>query len=80
MTAAMRNFLLRLTSRKFIATMSVITACAFAVFAPEKTETGGTIVIRIAALVIMLLAALGYALVEASVDKSQKKERGDEDR
>ena len=79
MTQQLRNFLLRLTSRKFLAALSVIVACACAVFHPEQIVTMYTVILRIAAMVVMLLAAIGYAFVEASVDKAHRRDGHGED-
>ena len=76
MNRQLRKFLLRLTSRKFLVSLGVIIACTCVVFKPERVETVRTVIVQIASLVVMLLAAVGYSWVEASVDKKHKPQEG----
>lgn len=64
----MRSFLQRISSRKFLTALTVQIASVIALFQPERESTLETAAIRIAALVILLLAALGYGKIEATVD------------
>jgi hypothetical protein len=67
----MRSFLKRLSSRKFITALAVQLASVAAIFWPAAQETLESAMLRIAALVTLLLAALGYGRIEAGVDNSQ---------
>ncbi len=64
----MRSFLQRLSSRKFLTALAVQVASVAALFWPQQEETLMTAAVRIAALATLLLAALGYGKIEASVD------------
>ncbi len=68
----MRSFLQRISSRKFLTAFAVQVAAVAALFRPEHESTFQTAAVRIAALAIMLLAALGYGKIEASVDANAK--------
>ena len=68
----MRNFLERVSSRKFLTALAVQAASVAALFWPREESTLQTAAIRIAALVTLLLAALGYGQIEALVDKDNK--------
>jgi hypothetical protein len=65
----MRTFLERISSRKFLTALAVQVASVAALFAPQSEQTFHTAAIRIAAMVTMLLAALGYGKIEAAIDK-----------
>lgn len=67
----MRNFLQRLSSRKFLIALAVQIAAVAALFCPEHEDTLHEAAIRIAALLTMLLAALGYGRIESAVDQTQ---------
>lgn len=64
----MRSFLQRISSRKFLTALTVQIASVIALFQPERESTLETAAIRIAALITLLLAALGYGKIEAAVD------------
>jgi hypothetical protein len=64
----MRSFLERISSRKFLTALAVQVASVVAIFQPERAETLTDAAIRIAALVTLLLAAIGYGKIEAAVD------------
>ncbi len=65
----MRSFLQRISSRKFLVALAVQIASVTALFYPQHEDSLHTAAIRIAALATLLLAALGYGKIEASVDK-----------
>ena len=64
----MRSFLQRISSRKFLTALAVQAASVAAIFWPQHEQTLATAAIRLAALATLLLAALGYGKIEASVD------------
>ena len=64
----MRSFLERISSRKFLIALAVQAAAVLALFWPEQAEVYQTAAVRIAALITMLLAALGYGKIEAAID------------
>ena len=66
----MRGFLQRISSRKFLTALAVQAAGVVALFYPADEQTITTAAVRIAAMATMLLAALGYGSIEASVDRS----------
>jgi len=66
----MRSFLQRISSRKFLTALAVQAASVAAIFWPQHEQTLATAAIRLAALATLLLAALGYGKIEASVDAS----------
>ena len=65
----MRSFLQRISSRKFLTALFVQSASVAALFWPRQEETLQTAALRIAALATLLLAAIGYGKIEASVDR-----------
>lgn len=67
----MRSFLQRLSSRKFLSALAVQIAAVVALFLPEQADTLHDAALRIAALATLLLAALGYGHIEASVDSQR---------
>ena len=67
----MRKFLTRLSSRKFLIALAVQVASVAALFWPGRAELLETTAVRVAALAAMLLAALGYGAIEASVDRAR---------
>jgi len=67
----MRSFLQRISSRKFLTALAVQVASVAAIFWPQHEQTLATAAIRLAALATLLLAALGYGKIEASVDAGQ---------
>ncbi len=66
----MRSFLQRLSSRKFLTALAVQIASVAALFWPHYESAFAESAIRIAALITLLLAALGYGKIEADVDKN----------
>ena len=68
----MRSFLERISSRKFLTALAVQAASVAAIFWPREESTFETAAVRIAALAALLLAALGYGRIEASVDAAGK--------
>jgi len=64
----MRSFLERVSSRKFLATLAVEIAAVAALFYPQETSAINEAAVRIASLVTLLLAALGYGKMEAALD------------
>ncbi|MCK4277305.1 MAG: hypothetical protein KAX78_12365 [Phycisphaerae bacterium] len=64
----MRSFLQRISSRKFLLALAVQIASVAALFWPEHESMITNSVVRVAALVTLLLAAIGYGKIEASVD------------
>ena len=65
---AMRSFLQRISSRKFLTALTVEAAALVVLFCPQHESAIAAAAVRIAALATMLLAALGYGKVEAQVD------------
>ena len=66
----MRNFLERLSSRKFLTALLVQAAAVAALLWPERESELAEAAVRVAALATLLLAALGYGRIEADVDKN----------
>ena len=64
----MRSFLQRISSRKFLTALAVQAASVAAIFWPQHESTVETAAVRVAALITLLLAALGYGKIEAGVD------------
>lgn len=64
----MRTFLERISSRKFLIALMVQLAAVAALFQPEKAQWYQDAAVRVAALLTMLLAALGYGKIEAALD------------
>jgi len=71
----MRSFLQRISSRKFLTALAVQAAAVVALFWPENESTLNAAAVRIAALMTLLLAALGYGKIEAGVDAQITAER-----
>jgi len=65
----MRPFLERISSRKFLVALAVQVAGVLTLFWPQEQSTLESAAVRIAALLAMLLAALGYGRIEASTDQ-----------
>jgi len=65
-----RRFLQRISSRKFLTTVAVQIASVAALFWPQYESTLTAAAVRIAALLTLLLAALGYGKIEAGLDGS----------
>jgi len=67
----MRTFLDRISSRKFLSALAVQVAAVVALFWPEHQDAISESAVRIAALLTMLLAALGYGRLEGAIDASK---------
>jgi hypothetical protein len=52
--------------------MAVQVAAVVAIFQPEQADTLHDAAIRIAAMLTLLLAALGYGKIEAAVDRQNQ--------
>ena len=65
----MESLLKRLSSRKFLTALAVQIVAVVAIFAPDQEHQMADAAMRIVGLVVLLLAALGYGAIEASVDK-----------
>ncbi len=70
----MRGFLERISSRKFLLALATQIAAVVAVFYPSAEDTVTTAAVRIAGLVALVLAGLGYGAIEAEVDKVKEGE------
>ena len=68
----MDAFLKRISSRKFLTALAVEVSGIIVVFWPQTVGTAENTALKIAGLTAMLLAAIGYGVVEASVDKYTK--------
>ncbi len=66
----MRTFLERISSRKFLVALAVQFAAVAALFWPGHENQFNDAAVRIAALAAMLLVALGYGRIEATLDSS----------
>ena len=64
----MRPFLQRISSRKFLMAVAVQVAATAALFWPGQASVIGEAAVRIAALLTLLLAGLGYGKMEAAID------------
>jgi hypothetical protein len=64
----MRSFLERISSRKFLVALAVQVASVAALFWPSQQQQFNDAAVRIAALAVMLLAALGYGQIESKAD------------
>ena len=67
----MRAFLVRVSSRKFLMALCVQVASVAALFWPECESALTTAAVRVAALAALLLAALGYGKIEATLDAGE---------
>ncbi len=67
----MRKFLERISSRKFLTTLAVQAASVAALFYPQLESTFDNTALRIAALITLLLAAMGYGKIEANLDTAK---------
>ncbi|MDD4892079.1 MAG: hypothetical protein PHU85_19325 [Phycisphaerae bacterium] len=65
---SMRPLLKRLSSRKFLTTLAVQIAGLAVLFAPGHAEAIASAAERIAAIVAMVLVALGYVNAESKLD------------
>ena len=68
----MRDFLQRISSRKFLTALGVQIASVAAIFYPQHESAITGAAVRIAALVTLLLAAIGYGVIEAALDAGKK--------
>ena len=67
----MDSFLKRISSRKFLTVLAVEVAAVVALFRPAGEAAGIEAgAVKIAALVVMILAALGYGIIEGAIDKA----------
>jgi len=66
----MRAFLERISSRKFLTVAAVEIAALVGLFVPTHATAVSEAATRIACLGAMVLAALGYGVIEAAVDKA----------
>ena len=64
----MRSFLQRISSRKFLVALAVQCAAVAAFFAPHREGEFESAAVKIAALVTILLAGMGYGKIEAGID------------
>ncbi len=69
----MRSFLQRISSRKFLTAVAVQVAATAALFWPGHASAISETAVRIAALLTLLLAGLGYGKIEAAVDAAAKR-------
>ncbi len=70
----MRSFLQRVSSRKFLTALAVQIAAVVALFWPEHASATNEAAVRIAALLTLLLAGLGYGRIEAAVDAAASRD------
>lgn len=68
----MKDFLKKLTSRKFAAAFAVEVAAIVALFNPGAAGTTEKVIVQVAAIAAMVLAATAYIVVEGSIDKWKK--------
>jgi len=73
----MRSFLQRLSSRKFLAALAVQIAAVAALFWPQHESAFSEAAVRVASLLTLLLAALGYGSIEARLDAAAGSPRAD---
>ena len=71
----MRTFLQRISSRKFLIALAVQVSAVATVFWPQHESALESAAVQIAGLATMLLAAMGYGVIEASIDKSAGEDR-----
>jgi len=64
----MRSFLERISSRKFLTALAVQVGAMAALFWPHHGTAISEAAVRVAALLTLLLAGLGYGKIEAAVD------------
>jgi hypothetical protein len=66
----MQSFLQRISSRKFLVALMVQIAAVAAIAFPQHESQLSAAAVRIAALITMLLAAMGYGKIQAALDAS----------
>lgn len=71
----MRSFLQRISSRKFLVALGVQLAAVAALFAPHREGEFEAAAVKIAALVTILLAAMGYGKIEAAIDAKTARDK-----
>ena len=71
----MRSFLIRLSSRKFLAARVVQVASVAALLWPEHQSALSEAATRIAALATLLLAGIGYGKIESSLDLARSQQQ-----
>ena len=67
----MRSFFQRISSRKFLTSVAVQVAAIAALFFPSHSSAISEAAVRIAALLTLLLAGLGYGKMESAIDAGQ---------
>lgn len=67
----MKEFLQRISSRKFLTALFAEIAGVIALCWPAHESQAVEAATRVAALATMLLAALGYGVIEGAVDKAR---------
>ncbi len=67
----MKDFLSRISSRKFLTTAFVEIAAIVALFKPSIASEANEGAVRLAAIIAMVLAALGYGIVQGTIDKNK---------
>jgi len=73
----MDSFLKRISSRKFLALLAAEIAGVVAIFRPAGEAAGiEAAAVKIAGLAVMLLAALGYGIIEGKIDKAKAQNGG----
>ena len=68
----MKEFLQRVSSRKFLTALAVQVVAVIAIFNPGQEDAMTDAALRIVGLIVLLLAAIGYGAIEAGVDKANK--------
>lgn len=66
----MNTFLQRISSRKFLLALAAQVAAVIAIFVPAQENQIADAAQRVAGLAVLLLAGLGYGVIEADVDKA----------
>jgi len=66
------DFLIRVSSRKFLTALAVQIVAVIAIFAPEQENELLDAAMRIVGLVVLLLAAIGYGRIEGAIDVANK--------
>ena len=66
-----RPFFVRISERKFLVYFAAQVAALLAIFWPQYASEIEAVCVRVAALVMLGLAAFGYARMEASLDAAR---------
>ena len=72
----MESFLKRISSRKFLTVLATQVAAVVALFTVKPEAEIVDAAVKLAALVTLLLAALGYGKIEGDVDKARAENGG----